>query len=90
MAQVIKFASDIDGKEFDTLAAQLAYDAAKRNEAEITAFLDEHYPANPDAKKQGPSRKIVEKGIALWLGHVAAANVQPAATVEVADPVVTE
>lgn len=72
MAQVTKFASDIDGKVFDTQAEQLAYDASKRNEAEIKAFLDKHYPINPDSKKQGPSRSIIEKGIALWLGEKAA------------------
>lgn len=71
MAQIMKFASDIDGKIFDTQAEQLAYDAAKNNEAEIKAFLDRHYPVNPDGKKQGPSRVIVQKGLALWLGEQA-------------------
>lgn len=73
MAQVIKFASDIDGKEFNTQAEQLAYDASKTNEAEIKAFLDIHYPV-PKEGKSGPSRKIVEKGLALWLGAQAAAE----------------
>lgn len=82
MAQVIKFASDIDGKEFDTLAEQLAYDAAKNNEASINEFLDRHYPANPDAKKQGPSRAIAGRAIANWLGEQAAAQVQPAGVEE--------
>lgn len=75
MAQVIKFASDIDGKEFGTQAEQLAYDAAKNNEAAITAFLDVYYPKTGGAK-QGPSRKIVEKGIALWLGEQAGVSAE--------------
>lgn len=80
MAQVIKFASDIDGTEFDTLAEQLAYDAAKQNEVAINAFLDRHYPKAAEGQgKTGPSRKIVEKGIALWLGE----QVQPEAQPEV-------
>lgn len=76
MAQVIKFASDIDGKEFNTQAEQLAYDAAKNNEAAINEFLDKHYPKNPDSKKQGPSRQIVAKGIALWLCEQASGEVE--------------
>ena len=70
MAQVIKFASDIDGKQFDTEAEQLAYDAGKRNEKEIEAFLDIHYPVVAEAKKQGPGRSIARAAIAKWLGHV--------------------
>lgn len=69
MAIINKFASDIDGKVFDTLAEQLAYDAAKRHEAVINQFLDKHYPKVEDGKKQGPSRVIVSKALALWLGE---------------------
>jgi hypothetical protein len=73
MAQVIKFASDIDGKEFNTQSEQLAYDASIQNKAVIDAFLDKHYPAG-GGKKQGPSRAIVGKGIALWLSSQVAAE----------------
>ena len=76
MAQIMKFASVIDGKVFDTQAEQLAYDAAKNNEAEIKAFLDRHYPA-VEGKKQGPSRVIVQKGLALWLGEQAGVSADP-------------
>ena len=69
MAQVIKFASDIDGKVFDSQDEQLAYDASKRHEADINAFLDRHYPKAGEGKKDGPSRGIVAKGLALWLGE---------------------
>lgn len=73
MAQVIKFASDIDGKEFNTQAEQLAYDASIKNKAVIDQFLDKHYPAT-GGKKQGPSRAIVGKGIALWMAEQAMAE----------------
>jgi len=69
MAIINKFASDIDGKVFDTLAEQLAYDAAKRHEVVISEFLDTHYPKVEEGKKQGPSRVIVAKALALWLGE---------------------
>lgn len=79
MAQVIKFASDIDGTEFDTLQEQLAYDAALRNEVQIEAFLDAHYPKPAPGVKGGASRGIVKKAIAAWLGFniPAAAEVVP-------------
>ncbi len=82
MAQVIKFASDIDGKVFDTQPAQLAYDAAKRNEATITAFLDKHYP-NVEGKKLSSARTIAAKIVALWLGELAGGV--PAVAVEAHD-----
>lgn len=85
MAQITKFASDIDGKVFDTQAEQLAYDAAKRHEAKINAFLDAHYPVVADAKKQGPARKIVAKGLALWLGQEDGAKAESAEVVEQAE-----
>lgn len=82
MAQVIKFASDIDGTQFDTLAEQLTYDAAKQNEVAINAFLDKHYPKAVEGQgKTGPSRKIVAKGLALWLAEQA----QPQPEVEAAE-----
>ena len=67
MAQVIKYASEVDGKVFDTEAEQLAYDAAKKNETAITAFLDKHYPHTPGIKN-GPSRSIASKAIAQAIG----------------------
>lgn len=82
MAQVIKFASDIDGKVFETQAEQLAYDAAKRNEATITAFLDKHYP-NAEGKKLSSARTIAAKVVALWLGELAGGV--PAVAVEAHD-----
>lgn len=82
MAQVIKFASDIDGKQFDTEAEQQAYDAGKRNEAEINLFLDIHYPVMAEAKKQGPGRSIARTAIAKWLGHAAGQQPQAAEIAE--------
>lgn len=67
MAQVIKFTSDIDGKEFNTEAEQLAYDSAKRNEGVITEFLDVHYPNG--GAKAGPARAIAGKALAKWLAE---------------------
>lgn len=69
MAQIVKYRSDIDGKEFDTEHEQLSYDAGKRNEAEINTFLDLHYPVT--GPKAGPARAIVGKGLAKWFGYVA-------------------
>lgn len=71
MAQIIKFASDIDGTEFNTLSEQRAYDAGKRNEGRIYAFLDANYPV-PAVGKAGPSRAIIAKALALWLGEESA------------------
>ena len=62
------FVSDFDNtKEFDTLEAQLAFDAGKKHEAAITQFLDRHYPDN--GHKSGPVRTIVGKAIAKWLAE---------------------
>lgn len=68
MAQITKFASDIDGKVFDTQAEQLAYDAALRNKDLIASFVDKHYP-NEEGKRPNPVRTIVSKAVALWLGE---------------------
>lgn len=78
MAQITKYASDIDGKVFDTQAEQLAYDAAKKHEAVIAAFLDRHYPKAPEGKKDGPSRSIVGRALALWLGEQSAQTTESA------------
>ena len=74
MAEIIKYASDVDGTVFDTETEQLAYDAAKKHQAAIDAFLDRHYPKPDDnSKKSGPARAIVAKGLALWLSEQKAA-----------------
>lgn len=65
MAQLTKYASDIDGKEFATEHEQLTYDAGLRNKAKIEEFLNVHYP-NVGAKA-GPARAIAGKAIAKWL-----------------------
>ena len=62
------FVSDFDNtKEFDTLEAQLAFDAGKKHEAAITEFLGRHYPDN--GPKSGPARSIARKAIAKWLAE---------------------
>lgn len=74
MAAITKYVSDIDSsKQFDTLEDQLAFDASKRHEAAINAFLDRHYPVDPAAAKQGPARAIVAKGLAKYLAEQDAA-----------------
>ena len=62
------FVSDFDNtKEFATLAEQLAFDAAKRHEVKINAFLDLNYPNG--GPKSGPARSIARKAVAAWLAE---------------------
>ena len=68
MAQVTKYASDIDGKLFDSEEEQRAHDAGLKHQAKIGVFLDKHYP-KIEGKKCGPARALVGAGIAKWLGQ---------------------
>ena len=68
MARIEKFVSDLDPtKEFATLEEQLAFDAAKRHEVKINAFLDRNYPDG--GPKSGPARSIAGKAVAKWLAE---------------------
>ena len=86
MAQVIKFASAIDGAEFDTLAEQLSYDAGLRNAAQIEAFLDLEYPKPAPGVKGGASRGIVKKALAAWIAFNTPAPVDLGELLSVATP----
>ena len=66
MAAITKYASDIDGKEFNSEAEQKAYDMGLAHKAKIDSFVDRHYP-QVKGRKAGPSRSIVGKAIAAWL-----------------------
>jgi hypothetical protein len=68
MAQVMKYASDVDGKLFDSEEEQRAYDAGLKHQAKIGEFLDKHYP-RVEGKKSGPARALVGAGIAKWLSQ---------------------
>lgn len=61
------YISDIDPtKQFDTEAEQLAFDAVKRNETQIEAFLDEHFPSQ--GPKGGPVNGIARRVLATAIG----------------------
>ena len=71
------FVSDFDNtKEFATLREQLAFDAAKRHEVKINAFLDRNYPDG--GPKSGPARSIAGKAVAKWLAEQDAQAVEAA------------
>ena len=61
------YISDIDPtKQFETEAEQLAFDAVKRNETQIEAFLDEHFPSK--GPKGGPVNAIARRVLATAIG----------------------
>ena len=61
------YISDIDStKQFETEAEQLAFDAVKRNETQIEAFLDEHFPSK--GPKGGPVNAIARRVLATAIG----------------------
>ena len=61
------YISDIDStKQFETEAEQLAFDAVKRNETQIEAFLDEHFPSK--GPKGGPVHAIARRVLDTAIG----------------------
>jgi hypothetical protein len=59
-----------DDQVFFNEAEARAHQSGLDNAAQITAFLDVHYP-KPAQGKSGPARAMAGKAVALWLAQSA-------------------